>query len=372
VVTLNYRLGALGFLYLADVLGEEYAGSGNAGILDQRAALEWVRDNIAAFGGDPGNVTIFGESAGAMSVGTLLALPAADGLFHRAILQSGAGHNALPAEQAAGNTRLLLDELGIDPAHASSLVDVPVDRLLAAQGTVVERTWESGMAFQPVVDGTALPQRPIEAIAAGASKHVAVMTGTNLDEMRLFTIMDPNLATLDDAALLGRATTLFGSEEAAAAAIADYRSARQNDSVTDIWSAIESDHVFRVPAIRLAEKRAGGPAPTYEYLFTWATPAFGGQLRSCHALEIPFVFNALDAAGAALFTGPASPDMRALAATMHEAWASFARDGEPKASDLPAWPAYTVGERATMIFDVEPHVEQDPAPAERRLWETVL
>ena len=369
VVTVNYRLGALGFLHLADLLGEEFAGSGNNGILDQTAALRWVQDNISAFGGDPGNVTIFGESAGGMSVGTLLALPAARGLFHRAILQSGAGHNALPADHAAGNARRLLARLDIDPADARRLVGVAVDDLLEAQGAVVQETWESGMAFQPVVDGTTLPQRPIDAIGAGSSDGIAVMTGTNLDEMRLFTVMDPSLADLDDAALLARATTLFGSEAAGAAAVETYRAGRDGQSLVELWSAMETDHVFRIPSIRLAERRSES---TFEYLFTWATPVFGGQLKSCHALEIPFVFNALDAPGASFFTGEANDEMRSLASTMHEAWASFARDGQPKASGLPDWPAYTADRRATMVFDVAPRVDIDPAPAERALWATAL
>jgi para-nitrobenzyl esterase len=334
-----------------------------------------VRDSIEAFGGDPGNVTVFGESAGGMSVGTLLALPAAQGLFHRAIPQSGAGHNATSAEKAAGIAAAVLDELGTGRHSVAELQSVPAEQLLAAQDAVSARMMAAGdgLPFQPVVDGEVLPQRPIDAIAAGSADDVTVLTGTNLDEMRLFTMFDPALANLEEARLVARATTLFGSEERGRAALDVYRESRPGATPLELWSAVESDHVFRIPAIRLAEALAGRGRPSFMYLFTWPTPVFGGQLRSCHALEIPFVFGNLDAAGVPMFTGPATDEVRDLSVSMHEAWGAFARDGKPGTDEAPSWPAYDGDARPTMVFGTPaPEVVDDPAGDERRLWEGLL
>ena len=368
VVTVNYRLGAFGFLHLADLGGERYASSGNAAILDQVAALEWVRDNIAAFGGDPGNVTVFGESAGAMSVGTLLGLPAAAGLFRRAIPQSGAASNVVDRDRATATARKVLAELGLDEGSVDQLADIPAESLLAAQTKVVEGAAGGPLAFQPVVDGTALPQSPLDAIAAGSAASIDVLTGTNLDEMRLFTTMDPATARIDDATLLAQCDEIFGAG-AGEAAVGIYRAARSDAPVADVWNAVLSDRVFRVPAVRMAERhRACGAGATYMYLFTWATPAFGGVLGACHALEIPFVFNVLDGPGVAMFTGPVGDDMRTLALAMHDAWAAFARSGDPNHPGLPAWPVYEEAERPTMVLGASPHVQADPAGQELRLW----
>jgi len=206
VVTINYRLGALGFLYLAEYAGEEYATSGNNGLLDQIAALTWVRENIAAFGGDPENVTIFGESAGAMSIGALLAMPAAHVLFKRAILQSGAAHRVNSNQIAANGTQSFLRELELGPHDMNRLLTTPIDTLLRAQGTLPSSVqWR---AFSPVVDGVALPKRSIDAIADGSAAGVDVLVGTNLDEMKLFTLFDPRQQHVDTKLL----TTLFGDK----------------------------------------------------------------------------------------------------------------------------------------------------------------
>lgn len=371
VVTLNYRLGAFGFLHLADLGGEAYASSGNVGLLDQAAALGWVRDNIAAFGGDPSNVTVFGESAGAMSIGTLLAMPAAEGLFRRAIPQSGAASNVHDRDRASAVAQGVLDELGL--SSVDGLLDVPAGALLAAQDRVAVKFGSTGkLAFQPVVDGTALPRSPLDALAAGSAAGVDLLTGTNLDEMRLFTTLDPRMAAIDDATLLARCDELFGAG-AGEAAIAAYRAARSSAGAGEIWSAVLSDRVFRVPAVRMAERHRHQGGSTYLYLFTWATPAFGGVLGSCHALEIPFVFNALDAPGVRMFTGPVDDEARTLALAIHDAWAAFARTGDPNHPGLPEWPQYHDDDRPTMVLGPpSPHVQPDPAGDELRLWAEVV
>ncbi len=367
VVTINYRLGALGFLELGELGDERYAASGNCGILDQVAALEWVGANASSFGGDPSQVTVFGESAGAMSVAALLAVPAARGLFSRAILQSGAGAHVASRDKAERVTRDLLAEIGMTPGDAGNLVDVPIDRLLAAQGRVVDRTWPD-LAFTPVVDGVSLPRPPHEALRGGSSADVEVLIGTNHDEMRLFSLMDARLAEIDEATLEHRAASVFGAT--AAKAVEVYRRSRPDAPLGDVWTAVLTDQVFRIPAIRLAEAQSMHQPRTYMYLFTWATPILGGKLASCHALEIPFVFDNLDKPGAGVFTGDGG-GRQELAARMSGAWTAFARHGAPDISSLPHWPAYEVGQRSTMVLDSGCAVEHDPAGEERMLWDGV-
>jgi len=371
VVTINYRLGALGFLWLGD-LDPSLRSSGVNGLLDQVAALRWVRDNIAAFGGDPDNVTIFGESAGAMSVSTLLALPAARGLFHRAIAQSGAAHNTFTTETASRVTAQVMELLGV--TTVAELLTAPADAIVDAATKVEARMFDDpsglggpagialAMAFQPVVDGAHLPEQPLRAVAAGDAADVPLLTGTNLDEWNLFALMSPG--GLDDPRLLGRLERIFGD----AHVVRDtYRAARPEASADDLWNAVLTDATFRIPAIRLVEARRGASSSTWQYLFTWATPAFGGVVKSCHALEIPFVFGVLDAPGASLFLGdPIGPELHELSRAMQDAWLAFVRHGDP------GWPAWSEAERPTQRFDVERELLSDPMADERRLWDGVL
>jgi para-nitrobenzyl esterase len=367
-VTINYRLGFLGFLHLADVGGEAYAASGNSGILDQIAALEWVHDNIAAFGGDPARVTIFGESAGGMAVGTLMGAPAAQGLFQRAIPQSGAAHNAFSREHAAQIAEEALNELGIGRDNLQALAELPVEKLLAAQIKLTLANAGRGLVCQPVVDGVVLKQRAIDAIAAGSAAGVATLVGSNRDENRLFTAMDPRMAEVP--ALERRAAAGLGQETAAR--LADgYQAANPSASREAVLNDVLTDSVFRIPAVRLAERQAEQDAPVWLYRFDWRTPLLDGKLGACHALEIPFVFNTLDEPGIGALTGD-SPARQRLADVMHDSWIAFARGGDPSTPALPAWPAYDATRRATMIFDEECRVEDDPQGAERRLWEGVL
>ena len=377
VVSLNYRLGALGFLHLGGPhgLGEEYASSGLSGILDQVAALRWVRDNIAAFGGDPGNVTIFGESAGAMSVGTLLGLPAAQGLFHQAILQSGGAGNVHTASRADELTAALLAELGTTDAEV--LLTADPQAILDAQVAMSAVAGRGGagssavlLPFQPVVDGVELPVPPLEAVRQGLSAHVPVLVGTTADEWNLFAIAGGGVA--DDDALHRRVGHL-APDGGAADLVAAYRAGRPDATAADVLNAVYTDVVFRMPAIRLLEAQvAHHPDRTFQYLFSWRSRAFGGVLGACHALEIPFVFNTTGAPGAEMFLGepPDAPGVADLALAMHDAWAAFAHTGRPHHDGLPHdWPAFDTDRRPVMEFGESIGVVDDPAAAERRFWE---
>ena len=378
VVSINYRLGALGWLHLGH-LDPAYASSGNNGLLDQIASLRWVHDNIEGFGGDPDNVTVFGESAGGMSVGALLGAPAAAGLFAKAITQSGATHNVAGVDDGAAVTDAVLDELGGATSGRSALdtlLSVEPERLLAAQQAVSlglatgsgprRSSSASGMPFGPLIDGVVLPQHPYEAVRDGSAASVALLTGTTRDEWNLFGFM---AGSIEDADTLTR--RLGRILEQPEPLIAAYRDVLAEASHDELFSRIMTDRVFRVPAIRLAEAQAAHqPDHTFLYLFEFASTAFDGRLGSCHALEIPFVFDNLGKTGVDLLTGPNPP--HSVADAMHASWIAFARTGSPGHDGLPEWPAYDAGSRATMHFGEPCHLEHDPAPTERLAWEGVL
>jgi para-nitrobenzyl esterase len=358
-VSINYRLGALGFLHLGDLAGEAYASSGNCGLLDQIAALRWVRDNIGGFGGDPGNVTVFGESAGAMSVATLLGLPAARGLFARAIIQSGSCRFVSTRERATAIANETLAPLGVGAADLARLVEMPLTQLLAAQEAVYTKHAAASLPYQPVIDGVVLPEPPLDAVAAGSAAGVPVLCGTTSEEMKLFTLMDSSLASSDEASLLARAAEVFGTR--AEEALAVYRQERPDATNAEVWTAVATDAIFRIPAIRLLEAQLSNTPDCWSYLFTMRSTAFGGALGACHALEIPFVFANLDRPGVNLFIGD-PPGAAALSATMHQAWVAFAKHGDP------GWERYESGRRATMEFGVQSRLVDDPLGAQRRLW----
>jgi para-nitrobenzyl esterase len=361
-VTINYRLGADGFLFLGD-------GISNLGLLDQIAALKWVQENIAAFGGDPNNVTIFGESAGGMSVSTLLSMPLAKGLFLRVIAESGAGHHVLSPATAQRVGGYLAEKLGV-PATREAIAAAPVEQLLQAQvelsGDVFSNPdpvkWGEAsanlMPFEPVVDGVTLPTRPIDSIVAGAGTEVDVLVGTNTDEEMLFMLPNGAINYINEDELAGaiKAYGLPVSET-----IATYRSIRPDASAGELFVAILTDWFFRIPAIRLAEARVKGNNTTYMYEFAWKSPSFDGKLGACHALEIPFVFDTLETDGFENVQGPNPPQQ--LASAMHAAWVAFATSGNP------GWPQYDLNRRATMRFDTQQELVDDPRSAERKLWE---
>jgi len=363
-VTINYRVGAEGFLYLDD-------GIANLGVLDQVAALTWVWENITAFGGDPGNVTICGESAGAMSVGTLLSMPRAEGLFRRAIAQSGAAHHVSSAASARRVGLHLAEKLGVAPTR-EAIAAAPVDRVLVAQAALradllahpdPER-WggevvASMIPWQPVVDGDVIPARPIDRIVAGAGADIDLMVGTNTDEHRLFLVPSSAIDQVTPETLAGVVAAYGLPVEATLAA---YRAAHRGASAGDLLAAIQTDWYWRIPAIRLADAHAQRTVSTYMYEFAWRSPQFDGRLGACHALEIAFVFDTLGN-GTEPLMGTAPPQQ--LADTMHAAWVAFATNGDC------GWPTYDLSRRATMRFDATSEVVDDPRSAERALWEGV-
>ncbi len=373
VVTINYRLGPLGFLRLADVTNGKIASSGNEGMLDQIAALEWVRDNIAEFGGDPENVTIFGESAGGMSVGALLGMPPARGLFHKAIPQSGSCNTTASTARANRVAERVLSKLGVSSANGDAIRALTPAQLLtgtlSADGKTPDR--ELGMAYQPVLDGTILPREALDMVADGSASGVAVLVGSCLEEWKLFAAMDPNALKLDAKGLAARVSRRL-SPQAADALIDTYQKARarRGDPTMppELFSAIETDRVFRMPGVRLAETQGRREPRTYSYLFSWHSPAMHGALGACHALELGFVFGTNDVPGMDRFAG-SGPAADRLATQMQDAWLAFARKGDPSCASLGAWPGYTEARRATMVFSENSKLEDAPLDDERRAWD---
>ena len=375
VVTINYRLGPLGFLYLCDLCPDLEGATGNAGMRDQVAALDWVSENIAAFGGDPNCVTIFGESAGGMSVSTLLGMPTARDLFARAIPQSGAAHNVHSRETATQVAERFLAELGVSPASASTdLRETSPDHLLdTQQQTMLKLGSTLGLLpFQPLVDDDALPEAPLQSVRAGSARGIDLLTGTTRDEWKLFGMMDPGIAKLDEAGLLKRLSGQM-AESDARTVLDTYRDTRPGATPTELYFALETDRVFRIPAIRLAEAQAAHHARTFMYRFDWESPSFGGALGACHAVELAFVFGVLRKEGAELFAG-GGPEADRLSQHLMDAWIAFARTGDPSIDALPdgRWAPYEPEHRSTAILDRDCALEIDPASREREAWEGIL
>jgi para-nitrobenzyl esterase len=369
VVTLNYRLGALGFLDLGSRWPGRFAA--NAGLLDQIAALAWVRAHAERFGGDPERVTIFGESAGGMSVATLLGTPAAQGLFHRAIAQSGAADHVSSAKRAAQVTDTFLEQLGVRDADA--LLAAPLPAILAAQNRTALRLGfsEGLLPWQPSVDGQLLPLPPREQVAKGLARGVPLLVGTNRDEWKLFMLGDRKARRLDRAGFERRLARALTGRDARGRAFAELAlESYRDERASDAWERFQSDRVFHVPAHRLAEHQSAHGAPTYAYLFQWHPPALRRWLGSCHGLEIPFVFGTLrEPILAPLFAF--APGVSRLSARMQAAWAAFARSGDPRHDDLPEWPAYDASRRATLAFGPRCRVKDAPFDAALRFWSEV-
>lgn len=378
VVAVNYRLGAFGFLHLPELLGPAYADSSNAALLDLLEALRWVSRNIGAFGGDAGNVTVFGESAGAAAVGTLLGMPASEGLFRRAILQSGTAERFRTAEESAQVTADFLDRCGLDTSRAAELLTLPADRLLAAQKAMADAeaagSFSVPLPFQPTAGTPFLPEPPLDAIRGGRNSGADLLVGTNLNEGSFAVEMRPAYPN-DPPLPEGKVELLLAPHFVdPAAAREEYASslAAATGTPCDGRGQLESclaDQLYRQPSNRLLDARACASGATFSYLFTWPSPALDGKLGACHALEIPFVFRQLGCREARFLVGTKPP--AELSASMSQAWAAFARTGAPAAEGLPRWPSYSSPSRDTMVLDVIPQVESDPRGALRKFWAAV-
>jgi len=368
LVTINYRLGVLGFLNLNELTKGKIPATGNEGLLDQVAALEWVRDNIAAFGGDPNNITIFGESAGGMSVGCLMNLPRARGLFHKAIIESAVGDMARPLAPSVKITEEFLRIIGIQANDVAALRALPVAKLLHAQQETAIKTGQGMAPAIPVVDGIIMPKMPLESFEAGLATRVPTLIGSNLEEEKFFAMMNPSSRNLDETGLTKTAERYVSAKDVHRL-IETYRNARakRGELTTpfEIFSAMNTDVMFRKVALRVAEAQCKHAPASYNYLFTWKSPAAGGALGACHALEIGFIFGTYDA----LFCG-SGPDADKLAGQMQDAWVAFARTGNPSCKSLGTWPQY--GEqRQTMILDKDSHVEKAAYEQERHVWDII-
>ncbi|MCU1483033.1 MAG: Carboxylesterase [Subtercola sp.] len=356
-VTINYRLAADGFLAIP-------GAPANRGLLDQIAALEWLQQNITAFGGDPGRVTIAGESAGAMSVLTLLAMPAARGLFRRAISQSGDGHHVHTPEQAALIAAEVAAELDV-PLTVDALLAVPIDALHAATNATISRVGAGGdprfasftrLVVQPVVDGETLPEHPLAAAAAGAGSEIDVVIGMNGDEYGLF-VAPFGLSGMGDDVLTRSVERLIG--DSAFDVLNSYREQRPGATPAELFIAIQSDWFCRVPATRYADARRAAGAESYLYDFTWRPSTYDGELGAFHTLEIPFVFDTLDDPWGLELRGADAPQN--LADVVHRAWVQFVSTGDP------GWPVYG-DERRVQRLDLNSHVEIDPESYRRTVW----
>ena len=356
VVTLNHRLNLFGYLYLGEIGGERYADSGNAGMLDIVAALQWVRDNIAAFGGDPGNVTIFGQSGGGGKVCTLMGMPAAKGLFHKAIAQSGSNVAGTPRANATRTAQTFLERLSVKPNQVGELHRLPAEQLLGAI---------RGLNFAPVVDGRNLPTGPFDPVSSPLSATVPLLCGSN--ETEVAWARGAIIDEIDDVALKAQVKQdVRGISDADAdRLIAAYRAARPGISNVDIHLILASDDTVRIGMLTVAERKAQAKqAPVYMYYFTWRSPVHDGKLKAYHTLDIPFVFENVDLATA--MTG-GRQERYALQDRMSAAWTSFARTGNPNVNGLlPDWPAFDTARRATMVLDNDCKVVNDPNVEERR------
>jgi para-nitrobenzyl esterase len=365
VVTVNHRLNVLGYLYLADAGGPDFENVANVGQLDLVAALQWVRDNISAFGGDPGRVLIFGQSGGGGKVSTLLAMPAAEGLFNRAAIQSGATLRGGARDAATRYAETLLKQCGLRAGQGRDLQRLPLEKLMAASGggTGAASAGAGALGFGPVVDGKILPANPFDPVASPVSADVPVIVGYTRTERTVYDIDTPSFGKLDEAGLLERTKRALGA--AAEAVIESYRKRYPKASAYDLAVNIGTD-ASAINSIRLAERRVAlGSAPTYLYVFAWETPVMG--LRAPHTIEIPFVFNHIDLSQS--MVGPVLPRMRVLEGVTAGSWAHFARTGNPNHKGLPLWPPYTTARRDTMIFDTPCHIEPDPTSEVRQILE---
>ncbi|MBN2112608.1 MAG: carboxylesterase/lipase family protein [Acidimicrobiia bacterium] len=361
LVTFQYRLGPLGWLDLGS-LGPEYAASGNNGLQDQMAALRWVRENAAAFGGDPTNITVFGESAGAISLSALLGAPAADGLYDRVILESGTSGTVATREWSRRVFDLFVELSGAEAP--ADVLGLSTDELLDTARQIYDTEF-ADTAFHPVVDGTILPDLPMRRLSAADGPTAPIIIGTNLDEARYWLYYISELDRLPMRFYKPWLESLVG--EGADEVITAYRDERPELDTPQTGMALAGDVGFRMPAIRMAEALSDRGVPVWMYLATVTSPALGGRMGSPHAIELPFVFDNLDAARAPELVGD-DPRNPVLADTIQGLWVGFATTGVPAAYGAPAWPQYDRTARTTLLVDRGLLVQDDPYPAARLTW----
>jgi para-nitrobenzyl esterase len=370
VVSVNHRLNVFGHLFLDDVPGIGVADTANVGLRDIVLALAWVRDNVAAFGGDPTNVTIFGQSGGGRKVCCLTAMPAAAGLFHKAIVQSGPHPRGIPRDRAARFADGFLRHLGVTEDALGALQRMGPARLLDAVMAYCRTVRDPAIAptpggapwmITPVVDGTILPADPWGTGAPEVSRHVPLLIGTTKDEAAIHLARRPDAGKMSELELRERCRAVLGDR--AEAVIAAHRTSRPNETPWELMVAIASED-RRIMSIDIAEKKAGqGGADAFMYFFTWESDA--GLYRSAHTMDLPFVFRTFDRTP---ITGSRG-DRAALADAMSDAWIAFTRSGRPGHAGIPPWPSYALPERATMLFDAPARLQEDPWRAEREAWD---
>jgi para-nitrobenzyl esterase len=358
VITVNHRLGALGYLHLGDLGGPEYAQSGTVGMLDLVAALQWVRDNIERFGGDPNTVMVWGQSGGGAKTSTLMAMPSAKGLFRRAAVQSGSALLLMTREVGTGMAERLLAKLELDKSKIAQLQAMPFEQLIAAQRALAPDGPRLG--FAPVVDGNAIPRHPFDPTAPEITADVPLIVGTTLDDAAMGGRFD-----IDDAGIKARLEKSKRNGAHADRILNLYRKHYPDASSFLLQARMLTDRGGRRSATTMAERKAAlGKAPAYLYVFTWPSPALGGKFGAVHGVDVGLAFN--NARGA--MAGD-TPEARALAGRFAAAWVAFAKTGDPNTKEIPHWPAYDAKTRPTMIFDNEVRLENDPLRELRMLWD---
>jgi para-nitrobenzyl esterase len=370
-VSMNHRLDILGYMDLSAYGGEKFARSGNAGLLDLVLMLEWVRDNIENFGGDPNRVMIAGESGGGMKVSTLLGTAPARGLFHRAVIESGPALTARAKGESAEFTDHFLARLAVDKSRISDLQTMPFTRLFEAYFLMMDRRWYPEQkpprgSFSPVVDGEIIPHKMFEPVGAALSADVPLIIGHNKDEGTFFRQSDDQLYALDESGLRARVASMVG-EESAGRVITVYRQVYPNASPSQLMIQLATDTTMGIRSVTLAERKANlGKAPVYLFRFDWPSPAFDGKFKATHGLEIPFVTN--NVSGLPVMTHDL-PEAHALAAKMTDTWIAFAASGDPNNAQIPKWMPYTTADRTVMLFDNDIKAASDPHHAQiRELW----
>ncbi len=371
LVSINYRLGAFGFLNLKEVTGGGIPATGSEGLLDQVTALDWVVANIKAFGGDPDNITVSGFSAGGMSTGDLLSMHLARGKFQKAINRSGSANVVSGIASAVKISEMFIKILKLTGKDTDALRNLSTKQLMDAQMELqvkMRETEQRATPFQPVVDGQVLPEWPLAAIKKGAAKNIPVIAGTSLDELKMSSTIDPATRNLDEAGLVKRLSGLLPAKTVPDF-IRVYGAALKKrggkDSPAEIWGTISTDYLFRIPTVRLIELQRDNGAPAYNYLFTLKSPAMDGVLGAMHGLDNPFLFGCLDKE----FSGN-GPEEQALALKIQDSTIAFMHTGDPSCKSIGEWPVYGK-DRMTMVLDKKTRVEAAPYEEERRVWDSI-